>query len=176
MSPAFSLPAKAVATLIGAFRGVIEERIADDPKPAKLPLTGAELSFNRLRAEKASFIDHEFTICVRAEVRDYFNYGYRNAAGTHYSLSVAEVEDDGTVARDRPADAWMSRTTGKALVERILATKRDDASATYHLRCKLDSRRYRELDNPVMIEVLDWQALEPGGKSWGAWQVSGKPN
>lgn len=41
-----------------------------------------------VKADSASYYDQIATITTEVEVDDYFNYGFRNAEGTHYSFMV----------------------------------------------------------------------------------------
>jgi len=57
-------------------------------------LVGDEANLAIVAAKPQENLDKVLIVCGGAEIRDYYNYGYRNAKPTHYSFSFHGIYEE----------------------------------------------------------------------------------
>ncbi len=151
---------------------VVPPDMGDSKKAEKIPLTGEEVSLTRIKANPKQYIDREFIMCGGISISDYYNFGYTNAADTHYSLDLLLVDKKAITTRDPNGHVYLSKDLGGKLAE--AATKSQEMGFSgllmrvkctiYSFRCGSD-----ESNADDSIEVLDWQSVNKEGTGWNPW-------
>lgn len=140
--------------------------VAAEPE-RKVPFKGDEVPLVRIKAGPAAYVGKEFVICGAVQLDDYYSYEYWNAAGTHHSLFLAEVSQDGLPLAER-AFLYLSRKTGAPIIERLLA-KQEKApkGQSYLVRATATILPARFDPNGwQLFELLDIQFPTEGWKDW----------
>ncbi|HEY4313205.1 MAG TPA: hypothetical protein VGN12_27385 [Pirellulales bacterium] len=134
----------------------------DKTVPQKLPKNGDETSLVRVKADPDLFIGKPFYIVGRANLADYWNYQYRNAETTHYSIAFQEADG----ANER-AYLYLEREKGRAFADQ-LAKNAENGIPSTPLRAKvtLVSGGSRAPDQWDMLELMDIQLLSEDQKKW----------
>ncbi len=130
--------------------------------PDKLPSTGSEVPLIRVKASPRDYIDERFPIVGHAKISDYYNWGYRTAQATHYSIQFVDAHGGRTIAH-----LYLKRGIGDGLAEQLTRNVEHGILATpIRAVVSLDSDRQPSADTWDMLEMHDVQFLE-SDNGWG---------
>ena len=177
LSKAESINADAVAALLIAAR----EEFVSIVTPTDLPtapkfnagaLKGDEVQPSRLKASPRTYLGKEFIVCGSVDLSSYYNWGYGEADGTHYSLKLTPIDANGKLALFEPMHLYLSRDVGGGFVETLAKLKESGGQhAIVRLRVTLDPERFTDQLAWNMLEVKDWQFYKQS--DFGLWAYDG---
>jgi hypothetical protein len=162
------------STLLIAILAAAWPTIAASQDVSAIPLVGDETAANLIKASPRDFLMKPVAMVGLASVSDYYNYDYREARDSHFSITLRQIVPSG----GRPelgefVHLYIRRSelTSK-LVERIAANSRTIASGfplrvrVMHLADRFDPMNWD------LIELLDVQLLDARTGKWGPWVVA----
>ena len=139
-----------------------------------VPLVGDEVSSAEIKANPKEFVGRRFVMCAGLQIDDYWGYGYRGLENHYYSINLIEIRD-GKLSRGATMQAYLRRTSGKGVADRLTATEELDPNLYKIARVELtlNPARYEGPDHWDLFELLDVQFYDPEEKAWQAWFFSG---
>lgn len=142
---------------------------------AKIPHLKDETQIIQIKTDPEAFLDKDVVLCGGLLIDDYYNFAYRDAVRTHYSLSFREV---GATQSDLSAERYhlyLPRDIGKKIADQLIANAKEYGNGPsldlVRVRVRLDPGRYFEDRQWNMLEVSDLQFASDDFKSWKPWYL-----
>jgi hypothetical protein len=138
------------------------------------PLSGEEVSVLQIKADRNAYYDKNVVICGGIGIKDYYNYGYRDAQESHYSLDFSEYNKNARHVPGGHIDAYVLREIGKPLIDKVIAAQKEGfGEKAVRVRAVLKSSRHQYESYGTMLEIVDWQFLNSKGDGWQPWALGG---
>jgi len=172
------LPEPLVAPVLACVKRELEaatraSALADGASGGPLPgspLCGDEASLARLKDKPPEFIDRPFVLCGRVRASNRFEFGYGNAARTHYAFRFQPVTASGDVFPEDSASVYVSRRIGRGLADDVarVEAKTPDTPLLVRLTCTVHRNRLENGPANILgtVEATDWQYYDVESKAW----------
>lgn len=134
-----------------------------------LPLVGDETSLAQLQAEPAKYAGQKQIVAGSIRVANAYRGPAEDLAKTHLALEFTPLDEDGKKTGSARAYAYLPRSFGGLLLERLATRPGGSApAAVVRLEATLlePDPRYADL-----LVATDWQWLENG--AWSEWEFAG---
>ena len=167
--PSSSRPRSSTRRIPPDYRGPLDKNIF------KIPTDPDAVSFARIKADPAKYTGREFTLIGGLRTSDYYNYGYKDAADTHYSFEFQEMKSDGTVMGPS-VPIYGLRLMATSLAERAtVVEEQNSASLAIRLRCTIEPERLQGDASSALetIEAKDWSFFSTRLGKWLPWSYQG---
>jgi len=137
-----------------------------------IPLRRDETNLVEVKANPHDFVRREITLTGVAKIGDYYNYKYRDAQRTHYSIVFKEATKPVRVGERIVGERihlYLKRDGGREIAEKIASAP----AAGMIVRVKATIRGLDEFRNIQwdMLELLDIQ-FRTDDRKWGSWNKS----
>jgi len=133
--------------------------------PSGIKAVGDETPLSAINARATNFIDKAFVLYGGAGISDYYNWQWRDAKETHFSIAFREVNDGRAGAT---ASLFLLRGPGEDFADALIEASKRSAHRRVRLKATIPGNRYDPDSGQIMAEILDWQFLMPDG-TWGPW-------
>ncbi len=133
---------------------------------------GNETSLVRVKVDPKKYIGESIYLIGVIQSSSYYNYGYRNAESSHFSLDFTEF--DSKVQRTRSsAHFYVPRSFSGFLIERMNLSEEARRGLLIRAKVTIDPQRYDGASSWDLLELEDWQLLHPDRTEWQGWSLEG---
>ena len=139
----------------------------------KPTMVGDETNLTFIIANPLNYVNKPVVVCGLVRASDYYNWGYKDAQLTHYSIKFVGVnanrEKFGT------ATLYALRGLGDEVVRmsaKVNEVNPGDIGLLMKFVITINSNRVENLPRlqDRVYEVLDWQFYDDDNKKWGPWR------
>lgn len=122
-----------------------------------------DATLTEIKAAPREYLSAPVVMTGLALIDIYYNYGYRNAERSHYSLSFKQ-DNSG----EDEVSIYLARNTGQAIAERIIRETASGKPTHIRIKAMLSSWRYSD-GGWDSLELIDVQFATTDG--WGPWVI-----
>jgi hypothetical protein len=132
-----------------------------------IPYVGDETFLQKIMAEPLAAKGKTFIVCGDASLENHYNFKYRDATATHYSLRLWQLSPD--LRRIQRLTVYALRTSAKPLVDFLTdAQAKGNSRKLVRLKIAITPRSFTHGFNEN-AELVDWQLLNPDNAGWTPW-------
>ncbi len=128
-----------------------------------------------IQADPKEYVGKTMILLGGLKVTNHYNYSYRDAEDTHYSLDFGEWGEDTASPTGKSAYVYLPRKVGAGIIAALVETSRK-GPAGYHksarVKVTLRPEFYAQDKQWNMLEVHDVQWIEKDFKRWQPWLVA----
>ena len=172
------IPEGAVPAILEFISLEIAELPGNRPREKRLPIKsvpfmGNETRLVRIKADSQSYRGQTFLLVGSVEPSSYYNFGYDDAESTFFALRLREI-DKAAKWTGETVHLYVPRTFSHFLVDRIVRSKEEGASGLLvRAKATIDPARYEGAASWDLMEMVDWQFLDPKKNEWKPWALEG---
>jgi len=133
---------------------------------------GDETLAARVKASPRDYLNRTIVMTGGIRIHDYYNWGYKDAQESHYSLRFQEVISDPPQKLGDDCTLYLNRKLGgnaaKQIVDKIIESTTNSDWKRIRVKVMLDASRFED-HGWDLLEVLDVQFATRDGKEWEPW-------